>query len=127
MILSSIYRLTIVQGPFPIKRCVGELAYELTLPSHLKIHPVISVIHLEQAYNDEFGRTIPPPPPLIVDGQEEHEIERIMEQKGAYCRVKWRHDDTPTWEPIANLQEDVPKLLEQFQRKLRQKSSRARG
>lgn len=71
----------IVQGPFPIKRRVGELAYELELPSHLKIHPVISVIHLEQAYDDEYGRTIPPPSPLIVDGREEHEIERIVTAK----------------------------------------------
>jgi len=77
----------IVLGPFPIKRRVGELAYELDLPPHLKIHPVISVIHLEQAYDDEYGRTIPPPPPLIIDGQEEHEIERIMEQKEHTARL----------------------------------------
>jgi hypothetical protein len=106
---------------------VGELAYELELPSHLKIHPVISVIHLEQAYDDEYGRTIPPPSPLIVDGREEHEIERIVEQKGTHCKVKWRYDDTETWEPIANLREDVPGLLSRFQQKQRQKRGKRRA
>ena len=30
-------------SPFPIKRQVGRLAYELDLPHHVKIHPVISI------------------------------------------------------------------------------------
>ena len=35
-------------GPFPIKRKVGHLAYELTLPSDMRIHPVISIAQLER-------------------------------------------------------------------------------
>lgn len=34
-------------GPFLIKKRVGMLAYELDLPSHWRIHPVISVAQLE--------------------------------------------------------------------------------
>jgi hypothetical protein len=34
-------------GPFRIIRRVGNLIYELDLPSNLHIHLVISVVHLE--------------------------------------------------------------------------------
>lgn len=30
-------------GAFKIKRVVGPLAYELELPDHFRIHPVVSV------------------------------------------------------------------------------------
>jgi hypothetical protein len=77
----------------------------------MKIHPVVFAIHLEQANaNDTFNHVVPPPPPIPVKGQEEHQIEKILEQKGTRCLVKWLHDDTPT-----NLQEDVPDLLKRFQ------------
>ncbi|EED12068.1 hypothetical protein TSTA_001390 [Talaromyces stipitatus ATCC 10500] len=45
-------------GPFPIKRRVGNLAYKIDLPLGLHIHPIISVIHLEQAPKDEWERSI---------------------------------------------------------------------
>lgn len=35
--------------PFKIKRRVGKVAFELDLPSYLRMHPVISCIHLEPA------------------------------------------------------------------------------
>lgn len=36
------------EGPFVVKRRIGELAYELDLPPGYTIHPVISVAHLER-------------------------------------------------------------------------------
>ena len=93
----------------------------------MKIHPVVFAIHLEQANaNDNFNRVVPPPPPIPVKGQEEHQIEKILEQKGTRCLVKWLHDDTPTWEPLTNLQEDVPDLLKRFQDKKRQERRQRR-
>ena len=56
-------------GPFEIKRRIGPLAYELTLPINpwtMKSHPVVSAIYLEQANaNDTFNRVIPPPSPMF--------------------------------------------------------------
>ena len=37
------------------------------------------------------------------------------------------YDDTETWEPIANLREDVPGLLSRFQQKQRQKRGKCRA
>jgi hypothetical protein len=39
-------------GPFSILRKIGSLAYELDIPDKWKIHPVISVSHLEPAKTD---------------------------------------------------------------------------
>ncbi|GFF30572.1 retrotransposon polyprotein, putative [Aspergillus udagawae] len=117
------------QGPFRIKRKVGRLAYELDLPATWRIHPIISVIHLEQAYPDDvYHRTAPrieDAAPVIVEGQEEHEIERIIRQSADRCLIKWKNGDE-TWEPVANLKEDVPDLLRRFQAKQRQKRAEAK-
>jgi hypothetical protein len=46
-------------GPFTVLRKAGSLAYELELPAHWRIHPVISVAQLEPATKgkDPYGRT----------------------------------------------------------------------
>jgi hypothetical protein len=48
-------------GPFTITRPVGNLAYELQLPTHWRIHPVVSVAQLEPAPNerDPYDRPRP--------------------------------------------------------------------
>jgi hypothetical protein len=59
------------------------LAYELDLPSSYHIHPVISVVHLEQYFPDEFDRPQrPPPAPLIVDGHKKYVMEKLLRQRG---------------------------------------------
>jgi hypothetical protein len=73
-------------GPFPILRKIGELAYELDIPKNWKIHPVISVAHLELAKDDSYSRTQPVLPELIEDDNgthEEWEVETIL-------RSRWR-------------------------------------
>lgn len=67
-------------GPYQILEKIGDLKYRLDLPSSLRIIPVISVIHLEQARPDEYQRHIPTPPPMLVDGEPQYEIEKIIEQ-----------------------------------------------
>src|SRR5271156_2135419 len=56
-------------GPFPIKRKVGKVAFELDLPEYLKIHPIISCVHLEPTL-PEHPDSQTPPPPLTVEGEE---------------------------------------------------------
>lgn len=57
-ILQSSKLSPVMKGPFNIKRRVGRLTYELDLPDDWDIHPVISVVHLEQAYADAYDRSL---------------------------------------------------------------------
>ncbi|ERF69335.1 hypothetical protein EPUS_09241 [Endocarpon pusillum Z07020] len=73
---------TIRMGPYPIKRRVGQLAYELELPSHTRIHPVISCVHLEPFHEDAHERRMAEPVPIIVDGEAEWVVEKLLRAKG---------------------------------------------
>lgn len=44
-------------GPFKVIGDIDRLAFRLELPAHMKIHPVISVVHLEPASPDPYNRT----------------------------------------------------------------------
>jgi hypothetical protein len=109
-------------GPFPVKRVVSPVAYELDLPASMQIHPVFHLSKLKAA--KESGSTYPdrpslaadrPPPELINDeGEEEWEVERVVKQRVVkYSRnrsrieylVQWRGypEWEMTWEPASNL------------------------
>ena len=75
-------------GPFRILRKVGRgAAYELELPAHYKLHPVISVVHLELALapnSDPYRRDPAPIEPIVTEkGGEEWEIEALLEKRVA--------------------------------------------
>ena len=59
-------------GPFLIKRRVGRLAYELELPDHWQVHPVVSVIQLEPAPSEPDPYNRPRP-----DYPDEVEVEEL--------------------------------------------------
>ena len=91
-------------GPFPVKRIVSAYAYELDLPSTIKVHPVFHVSLLSPAPSDPLpGQHNPPPPPVVVDGEEEYEIESVLDSKLFRDRlkylVKWVGYKDPTCEP----------------------------
>ena len=102
-------------GPFKVIRVVGRLAYELDIPPTWKIHPVISLAHLEPYREDPLERAGPTLPPDIVDddsgGHEEWEVEDIISERYNKRRkrnewlVKWKSfgPEQNTWEPIDNL------------------------
>ena len=41
-------------GPFEVISKVSKLAYKLNLPPHIKVYPVVSVIHLEPAIPNPY-------------------------------------------------------------------------
>lgn len=119
-------------GPYPILEDVGGrgLSYRLDLPKHMRIHPVISVIHLEPAPppGDPFHREIPPPAPVGnptgADKDGRFEITKILRRKVEGSRkrpevrylVRWKekypHDDT--WVKESTLQ-GCEALLQDFE------------
>lgn len=49
-------------GPFRILKIVGRQAVRLELPPSSRVHPVISILHLQPFVEDSFGRVCKPPP-----------------------------------------------------------------
>lgn len=81
------------------------------------IHPIISVAYLEQHVLDDWQWVLPEKPaPVLVDGEKQYEIEKIVKQSADSCLVWWCGLDEETWELMAHLQEDVPDVLQQFQK-----------
>ena len=113
---------TIRVGPFTIKRKVNKLAYELDLPKRMKIHPIISIAHLEQAPDDPFNRQPVEPGPVVIDGKDQYVVDRIVghEQRGRrrWFEVKWLGYGQTTWEPENMIREDVLQLVKEYERSL---------
>ena len=98
------------EGPFEIKEVLGPVTYRLKLPPKWKIHSVIHAALLSPfKENNVYGKNFTQPPPDLVDGQEEYEIEAIIRHrnqgKGYAYLVKWKNYPTSenTWEPERNL------------------------
>ena len=104
-------------GPYEVENMVGSHAVRLRLPDTVRIHPVFHVSLLELAADDPFPwQTQPPPPPIEVDGEEEWEVERIVNSRFRYRRlqylVRWVGYDSPTWQPSEDLEHLQDAVLE---------------
>ena len=107
-------------GPYEIIATVGINAYRLKLPKKIKIHPVFHVSLLEIYHSNVIpSRIIPPPPPIMLEGIQEYEVEgiidsRIFRNKPQYL-VKWKGYSIAeaTWEKKENLTH-APDALEKF-------------
>ncbi|KDN39417.1 hypothetical protein RSAG8_08823, partial [Rhizoctonia solani AG-8 WAC10335] len=81
-------------GPFKVLEKISDLAYKLELPETMKVH---NVFYLGLLSNIKKGSQNPfkeRPPPVTIDGEEEYEVEYIVdhEKRGEtmWYRVKWK-------------------------------------
>ena len=96
-------------GPFKVLKQVGKQASELELPPTMKMHDVFHVSLLKPYHED--GTHQPSPVTIRLDGEQEFEVEQVLDhrQEGKRSKsylVRWtgygpEHD---TWEPEAALQ-----------------------
>jgi hypothetical protein len=114
-------------GPFLILKMRGPNAAELELPSTLRAHPVINVGQLKLERSGSYDHGVEQPPdPELVDGEEEYEVEDILEHRirkyGRSTReeykVLWKGYPKweATWEPKAHLAH-APKVLRAYQQR----------
>jgi hypothetical protein len=98
-------------GPFTVVDIINQVAVRLELPATMPIHPVFHVSLLKHYHPG--GRVQPPPPTVLVEGEEEYVVQSILAhrlvKRGRSVKtqflVRWQgcapeHD---TWEPESNL------------------------
>jgi len=112
-------------GPFPIKKVLSDVSYELELPAQWKIHPVIHA-NLLTPYKETalHGPNFTRPPPDLIDGEEEYEAEEVQKVRRQgrgrklHYLVKWKGFPTSdsTWEPAEHLKH-APELITDFYRR----------
>jgi hypothetical protein len=98
-------------GPFSVVDVINPVAVRLDLPVTMPIHPVFHVSLLKHYYPG--GRVQPPPPTVVVDGEQEFVVQSILAhrlvKRGRSVKtqflIRWQgyapeHD---TWEPESNL------------------------
>jgi hypothetical protein len=68
-------------GPYIVEHRIGANAYRLHLPKSMShLHPVFPVVKLLTAPPDPIPgrRSSPPPDPVLIDGEEEYEVEVVI-------------------------------------------------
>src|SRR5690606_17546234 len=120
-------------GPYTIKKVIGTRNVRLELPTQLKhISDVFHVTRVKPCPNDPIpGQQAPPPEPEEIDGEQEWEVEEILDSRkrreGLRYLVRWAGyphypDDERSIEELTNCQE----LIDDFHRRYPQKP-RPRG
>jgi len=99
-------------GPFKILARIGTSAYKLDLPALIRIHNTFHICLLE-LYNDNKlpSQRSEPPPPIIIEGEPEYQLEEIIDSRLHYNKLQYRakwtgyspeHDKT--WYPADNFE-----------------------
>ena len=66
-------------GPCTVTRQVNPVAFEVTLPPHLQIHNVFHVSQFCMHIAGHPSQAAAPPPPIVVDGSLEYEVEDVLD------------------------------------------------
>ena len=111
-------------GPYKVKRIVSTNAVELKLPSTIKIHPVVNVSRICRYVGQVKGQKKEKLAPVIIKGEEEWEVERILNKRQVRGKNKylvcWKGfiAESDTWEGRENLKntkEAIKKFKKEYQ------------
>jgi hypothetical protein len=108
------------EGPFVIEQVLGPLTYKLKLLQQWRIHPVFHAALLSP-YRETtaHGPNYPQPPPDLIEGEEQYEVEAILAHKrtrgGLRYLIKWTGypSGESTWQVESDLK-DASEILEAY-------------
>ena len=127
-------------GPFTVKRRAGRLAYELELPAHWRVYPVVSIAQLEPfPEEDPYNRPRPDYPDAVevegdTDDWRSYVVERILDKRirkfgrttVTQYMVKWLGwgPEYNEWRSLSYL-DNCLELVEEYEERQRTKLSAA--
>jgi len=76
-------------GPYKIKRIISSNTVELELPKSIRIHLVVNVSRVRLYKPQVEGQKKIPPKPVIIKGEEEFEVEKILNKRIVWGREKF--------------------------------------
>ena len=118
-------------GPYKVKTIILVNAVELQLPPTVHIHPVVNVSKLQMYKLQVEGQKATKPAPVVVEGEKEYEVEKILNKKKIWGRDKflvcWKGytAEADTWEDRGNLK-NAERLVEEFEREYREGNKEVR-
>jgi len=118
-------------GPYKVKGIISSNTIELELPKSIKIHSVVnmSTVQLYKLQVEEQKKI--PPKLVIIEGEEEFEIEKILNKRTVRGKekflVRWKSytAEEDTWENKENL-ENAKELVEEFEREYGEEAKKLR-
>jgi len=111
-------------GPFEVERQVEQSAYRLKLPHGMRLlHPVFNIVKLSATPEDPIPGRKPQalPPPIVVDGEPEWEVEEILDSRWHWRRfqflIKWKDfgREHNSWEVAFDVK--APDLVAEYYQK----------
>ena len=108
-------------GPYKVKSIISANTVELQLPPAIHTHPVVNVSKLQMYKSQVEGQKATKPAPVIIEGEEEYEVEKILNRRRIRGKdkflVRWKGytAEADTWEDRGNLK-NAEKLVEEFER-----------
>ena len=76
-------------GPYKVKRVISLNVVELELLAEVKIYPVVNVSRIHRYKDQVKGQKVVPPPPVVIEGKEEYEVEKILSKRKRYGKVEY--------------------------------------
>lgn len=106
-------------GPFEILKQVSPVTYRIQLPPSMKIHNVFHIdLLIPYSETDAYGETFSQPPPELIDGEEEYEVEEIItdrkKRRKKQFLVKWKGYPSSENSWVNEQDLNAPELLEEY-------------
>jgi len=74
---------------YRVKGIISSDAIELDLPSSVRIHPIVNISRIRRYRDQVKGQKVIPPPLVVIEGEIEYEVEKILSKQKRYGKVEY--------------------------------------